>query len=56
MLTLKQAQEKLKDRNLKSIQETTGLKYFVLRRIRLGEHDGIKAEDLQVLSDYLERA
>ncbi len=53
MLTLKQAQEILKDRNLKAIEKSTGLKYFVLRRIRIGEHDGIKASDLQVLSDYL---
>jgi hypothetical protein len=54
MLTLQQAQEILKDRNLKALQKATGLKYFVLRRIKIGQHDAIKATDLKVLSDYLE--
>ena len=53
MITLLQAQEMLKDRSLSKVSKATGLKYFVVRRIAIGQHESIKATDLQILSKYL---
>lgn len=54
MITLEDAQKKLLTlRNWRKISHDTGLKYFVIRRIAHGQHESIKAKDLQALSDYL---
>ena len=54
MITLQDAQKRLLTvRNWKKIALDTGVKYFVIRRIAHGQHESIKAHDLQLLSDYL---
>ena len=53
ILTLKEIQNQLKDRNLRKVSEIVGLNYHTILRISKGIEKNPRYETLTKLSDYL---
>jgi len=54
MMTLKQVQDALYDRNLVKVAQATGLAYDTVWRVAAGRARQVSYLTVQILSDYLE--
>jgi len=54
MLTLEEVKEKLKDRRLPAVAQSTGLAYGTVRKVAAGEDKAVSYDVVKRLSDYLE--
>jgi hypothetical protein len=54
MMTLEQIREKLKDRKLMAVSESTGLAYNTVWRVSAGKTTSVSYDVVKRLSDYLE--
>ena len=54
MLTLEEVKEKLQDRRLPAVAQSTGLAYGTVRKVAAGEDKAVSYDVVKRLSDYLE--
>lgn len=54
MLTIEEIRERLQDRRLAMVADTTGIHYATLQAIRIGKVTNPSYDTVKALSDYLE--